>query len=1079
MSFCHLHVHNEYSLLDGVGKAKDYLRRVKELNQEALALTNHGNIDGLLDFQKEAQKAEILPILGCELYVVPDMSKKEKNEKRYHLTVLIKNQTGFENLCCMLTKANLRGFYHRPRVDFKLVLRHSSGLVFLTGCSSSPLLHEPQFIFDLQKIVKDDVYLEVMPHDLPEQRELNKICSQLHHENAWPMIATNDCHYIKKEDSVLQEVLLAVQTKATWKDKNRFRFGVDSLYLCSEQEMKESFRKQNVLLKSEYLMAMRQTQEVVDKCKNFKIEKKTVYLPSTNGLDLGDTELLESLCLKGYQTLFGKSIMDDEVYLRRFEEEFALIKKKNFVRYFLIVKDLVDWCHQQSIMIGPGRGSVGGSLIAYLLGITTVDPIKYRLLFSRFINEDRIDYPDIDLDFEDTKRSLIREHLEEKYGKNNIASVSTFLQMKSRMAVRDVARVFDVPYSEVDEFAKVVSDEDGSFDQVSSHWFAAKYPQVVDYASRLVDQIRGCGQHAAALIVSAEDLTQGTRGNLAMRSNQEVINWDKDDAEYMGLMKLDVLGLNTLSVLSETKKLVKQNHNQDLVFENISLDNKDVLGMLSRGETVGVFQFNTWATTKLCKQIGIDNFGIMSDAVALVRPGPMDSGMADDYVKRKHGGRWKKKHQLYESITKDTFGIIIYQEQIMEVIYKVAGLPYSVADKIRKIIAKKREADGFEKYRQLFMDGCKKQGTMTEEEANDFWLTLEKHANYSFNKSHSVEYAMIAYWCAFCKLFYPAEFICANLTYGSEGKKEELVNEAVRLGLKVIPPKIGLSDAFKWKVKDDEIYVPFIEIKGIGEKTAEECAQYKIIDQQRAKGFFGITPVRAIGKIGKILEEIGAYEGRSKGDLKDYFSFTIPESNSIGSLNQYIPGVFLQKKYRNDNTIHCRDCMLRGEAKRPVLSSYGIYNIPVIGEAPGRDEDEEGKGFIGKAGDLLWKEFWKYRLTRRQFHICNVCRCYPGSVRTPKPEHIIACAKWLDDEIKQLNAKICLALGNTPLKYFRGDDGGIMKLSGTTEWNEAKQIWICWSLHPSAVLRNPTNRPIFEEGIKNFADKLQLLGGLK
>lgn len=1086
--FSHLHVHNEYSLLDGVGKARDYVKRAKDLGQEAIALTNHANIDGILDFQKETKRAGIKSILGCELYVVPDMTRKDKDEKRCHMTVLIKDEQGFRNLCTMLSIANLKGFYYKPRVDFNTILSHSTGLVFLSGCAKSPLLCEEKFLYDLRSLIHDDIYLEVMPHGLDDQKKLNALCSRISSANDWPMVATNDCHYIDEKDSILQEVLLAVQTKKTWKDTDRFRFTVGSLHLCSEQEIKGAFAKQNVLMKSEYLGAIRKTQEIVDKCGNFIVGQKTIYLPAvdtylTDKLDLGDVEYLRMLCLGGYEALFGSSILDNKIYLSRFEEEFSLIQKKNFIRYFLIVKELVDWCRNNDIMIGPGRGSVGGCLIAYLLGITTVDPIKYNLLFSRFINEDRIDYPDIDLDFEDVKRHLIRTHLEEKYGKNNIASVSTFLKMKGRMAVRDVARVFDVPYQDVNEFAKVIYDDDnnGSIaiaaeDTPEGQNFLRLYPDVVDYASRLEGQVRGCSQHAAALIVSAEDLTQGTRGNLAVRSNQEVINWGKEDAEYLGLMKLDILGLNTLSILNETKRLIKQNYDKDIQFEKISLDNKDVFSMLSRGETVGVFQFNTWATTKLCKQIGIDSFGLMSDTIALVRPGPLDSGMADDFIKRKHGVKWKKKHPIYEKITKDTFGIIVYQEQVMEVIYKVAGLPYSVADNIRKIVAKKRDVKLFEKYEQMFLNGCREQNTLPDDEAKEFWLALEKHANYSFNKSHSVEYAMIAYWCAFLKLYYPAEFICANLSCGSDAKKEELVNEAIRLGLNVVLPKVGISDAFKWKVKDGNIYVPFIEIKGVGDKTAEECASYK---KQSKQGFFSVE-TKQTGKIGKLLEDVGAIGNCQVDDISSYFSFNIGNVLYGNSHEDHSKEIcFYQRKYRNEDLIHCQDCDLRQEASRPVLSSCGIYNIPIIGEAPGHDEDLEGKGFFGRAGNLLWNELWKYKLTRRQFHVCNVCRCWPSRTKTPKPFHIGKCSKWLDDEIKNLDARICLALGNIPLQYFKGETSGIMKLHGTMEWNEAKQIWVCWGLHPSAVLRNPNNKAVFEEGIKNFVDQLNKMGGLK
>lgn len=879
--FCHLHLHSEYSILDGFGKAKDYLVRAKELGQTHLALTNHGNIDGLLDFQSEAKKHKIKSILGCEFYVVQNMLEKS-NQGRFHLTVLIKDEVGFKNLCKMLTLANLKGFYYKPRVDFKTILDNCEGLVFLSGCAASPLNSVPgrSFLVELNDKIPGDLYLEVMPHKYQNQLSVNQMCLDLAEEIGMELVATNDCHYVDKDDHDVHEVLLAIQTKAKWNESDRFRFEIDGLYLRSEAEMKQAFVDQGMLFKGQYLMAMRNTMAVAEKCSGFEIKKKGIWLPSIKGISENDEPLmLTQLCEEGCQRLFGKSLAG--VYFDRFTEEFDLIQRKGFVRYFLLVHELISWCRLNNICTGPGRGSVGGSLIAYLIGITCVDPIKYGLLFSRFIDENRIDFPDIDIDFEDIKRPLIRQHLEELYGKNHVASVSTFTKMKGRAVIRDVARVFDVPYKDVDEFAKAIFDEENdnnSVEQASKETsegirFTSKYPKIVDYAIKLEGQVRGCSSHAAALIVSAEDLTEGTRGNLSVRSEQEVINWAKDDAEYMGLMKLDILGLNTLSVLNETRRLVRDHQGKEVVFESIALDNPQVFEMLSRGETVGVFQFNTWATTKLVKQIGVDSFSLMADVIALVRPGPADSGMTSDYIKRKHGGKWQKKNRVYEKITKNTFGIIVYQEQVMQVIHLVAGLPYSTADKIRKVIGKKRDVKEFKPYEEAFVNGCLEQNTLSEIEAKEFWVALQKHAHYSFNLSHSVEYAMIAYWCAWLKLFFPAEFICANLTYGSDGKKEELVKEAKRIGLTVVLPKVGISDAFQWVVKENNIYVPFIEVKGVGQKTAEEFAKIK---KKKNCGFFDLGD-RSSGKMGKAIEEIGANGSVPIGDLQKYFSFDISD----------------------------------------------------------------------------------------------------------------------------------------------------------------------------------------------------------
>jgi len=1110
MRFCHLHVHNEFSILDGYGSSKDYVQRAKELGQEFCGITNHGNIDGLIRFQREADKQGIKPVLGCELYLVPDASVKVPKEKRFHITVLIKNEEGFVNLSHVLTKANLHGFYYKPRTDFETLLVHGAGLVFMTGCGFSCIV-DPRgiaFIRMLSERYTGDVYLEVMPHILPDQESVNRKCIDLSAQMELPLIATNDCHYVREDDSLVHEVLLAIQTKAKWTDKDRFRFETKDLFMRSAEQMKTAFGKQGILSKVQCLLAMSNTADVAEKCCGFKIKKHDIFLPSILMKNEPEDAFLKKLCCDGYERIFGVPEWS-QTYIDRFNEEFDMIRRKNFVRYFLVVWELTEWCRKNNIMIGPGRGSVGGSLIAYLIGITTVDPIQFNLLFSRFIAEDRIDYPDIDLDFEDVKRPLIRGHLEEMYGKNNIASVSTFMDMKGRAAIRDVARVFDTPYFRVDEFAKSIEDDEQSDNTTiekasmtpEGQQFKREYPDVVAAAMKLEGQVRGCGQHAAALVVSGEDLTLGTRCNLSVRSNQEVVNWDKDDAEYVGLMKLDILGLNTLSILNETRRLIEVNRGKKIVFEKIELDNQQVFEMLSKGETVGVFQFNTYSTTKLCKEIGINTFGLMSDVIALVRPGPADSGMTADFTKRKHGAKWKKKHRAYERITKDTFGIIVYQEQVMQVINQVAGLSYATADKIRKIIAKKRDIKAFEEYKQMFVDGCKKEDTLSEKEALEFWDALEKHSNYSFNRSHSIEYAMIAYWCAWCKLYFPAEFICANLSFGSDGKKEEIVKEARRLGLKVVLPKVGVSEAKSWVVKEGCLYIPFIEIKGIGDKTAFDCANYRV---QSTQGFFNLgVAQKGGGKIEKILRSVGAIGDTPDEDLSKYFTFEVKQDkrdefpvlcNTLGFasvpkdldsiLNLSLPPggrirmIRETTKFQNPDLLYCDACALRGQCRRPVMPSPGRYNIAIIGEAPGGDEDVEGKGFVGRAGDLVWKEFAKYDMVRRFFHVTNCAKCYPGSIKTPNESHLRACSKWLDEELKQAEIKLSLAFGNSSLKYFKGEDGGITKHNGKTEWSEKYGMWICWCIHPAAVLRNPEHKSEFQAGVKNFVEKIETLGGL-
>jgi len=1186
-NFCHLHVHSQFSYLDGLGTSEQYISRAKELGQEYCTVSEHGNIDGLIKFQKEADKQKINPILGCEAYIVKDLSTKEKGEKRGHITLLIKNKIGFENLCKMLTIANLDGFYYKPRIDFQLLLDNCEGLVILTGCSSSFLnIDQTEALFSqLKKKLKDDIYLELMPHDFKEQKEHNKYCLELSKKYKIEIVGTNDCHYVNAEDEETQQVLLAMQTQAKWNDKDRFKFNTKGLFLCSEGQMKSKFKRQGILTEAQIEKCLSNTIEVAKKCSDFRIKKQGIFLPVVPKYKKEDPkELLEQLTNAKLYLLFKEEKFTAEKrreYNARLLEELDLIEGKGFIPYFLIIKELIDWCKDNDIMTGAGRGSVGGCLVAYLLGITCVDPIKYNLLFSRFISADRNDLPDVDIDFQDSKRELVRQHLEELYGKNNIASISTFLSMKGKAAIRDVARVFDIPLKEVDTFAKTISyyDDDSILQACKTEEgkaFAKKYPQVIKHALKLEGTIKACvdgearvllendygrtkckkiknlfkdgfkgkkiraydlekdilffdeivdvfyqgkkqtieiecahlnkksnkvsvtldhkiltkkgwveageivlgdyvatngiikinrrekkknipwnkgkkglqvawnkglkgqipwnkgltkydsdiimnssirmsgennpakldyvkelnrersfkhgryskefqdllkennkceicgeikfldrhhkdknrdnnkrenillvckrchnklhnhsmkinpemtihfkkviairdsglkdtydiamksdnqnfvvnrlivhncGSHAAAVIISADDLTKGAKGNLVRRSDLTVSNWDMEDSEYMGLMKLDVLGLNTLSVLDEVKKTVFKNHNKEIIFDKIPLDDKNIYKEIYNGNNTGIFQISAYSTDKLAQQLRADNIFLLSDLMALVRPGIADSGMTDLFLARKNGQEWEKKNKIFEEITKGTYGILCYQEQIMEVVYKMAGLSYSIADKIRKVISKKRDAKEFDQYKDIFIEGCLKQ-KLSKNEANDFWEMMLSYASYSFNKSHALSYAIMAYWTMWCKYYYPIEFLCANLNYGTDKGKEGFISEAHRLELTVKLPSINNSDSLKWQVKDGNLYIPLIEIKGIGQKMLEnrldkkeEIKEVKI--KSKRKGFFDLgiekisKPATVVkkGKLESILEKIAELKKEENyEELQKYFSFKI------------------------------------------------------------------------------------------------------------------------------------------------------------------------------------------------------------
>jgi uracil-DNA glycosylase family 4 len=909
------------------------------------------------------------------------------------------------------------------------------------------------------------------------------------------------------------------------------------------------------------------------------------------------------------------------------QEELDTIITLGFARYFLIVWELVNWCKNNDVMVGSGRGSVGGSLVAYLLGITMVDPIRHDLIFARFISPARIDLPDIDIDFEDRKRYMVREHLEKMYGKEKVAGVSTYATLKGKGSIRDVSRVFDVPISEVDKASKSIvtrgegdmrsdlsiADAFETFEDGIA--FKKKYPKITNIAITLEGQVKGTGQHAAAVIVSDEDLTCSNKAYLRAGKDDDkpIVNWGKDDAEHVGLMKLDILGLNALTVLSETRSMVLRNHGVDVGFEEIPLDDVAVYAEFNKGNTVGCFQFGSPGLRRYLTQLGITGFDDLAAANALWRPGTLRTGMVSEFVARKHGNAtWERLHPIIDKITKDTYGILLYQEQVMYFMYDLAGLGWKTADNIRKVISKKKGVDQFNQYKDMFVDGCLAKGTLVKAEAEKIWENASAFGHYGFNKSHSVSYAMLAVWDMWFKVHYPAEFVACSLTFSQEDKKEDLVEEAKRLGLSIKLPKVGVSKGKEWVVQGNDIYVPFVEIAGVGDKTADKMGRM-VVESDGSFGFF--KGDRGIGsKIEQILQEIGADEigteltDKEREPVKHHFKnfsimndpyhamhgmvdrmggqielcsiedidFAYPSNDNkwyLGRIQDLKFGyrekimrekgmaesagfadslggvycmfkdnygafcmlVFNQKLYREKkyevehsdgrmvlvrcshphkqsnmlcNGMHfvddllcgnvdgvglelikrkdtnskdlfvaagCEECDLRKECKAPVLPSRGYYNVMFVGEAPGGDEDLQGRGFCGKSGNLIWDTVKKHSITREDVYLDNVVKCYPSVTKTPAKKHVRSCSKWLDAEIAAIEPVLILAFGNTPLLYFKDQEKGIMELNGTTEWSDKHKAWICWCIHPASVLYHRENMEAFEKGIDNFFVKFNAL----
>ena len=858
-----------FSLLDGLSNPVELAKKVKENKQKYVGITDHSSIDGVIAFQKACKEESISPVIGCEGYIVPDWETKNKSA---HITFLVKNDQGWNNLCSLLTYANLDGFYRKPRMNYDLVLKYCEGLIVMTGCANS-FLHLPggvKFFYNLAK--EAEVYLEIMPHNLPEQKKTNDLCFKIHQDSGIGLVATYDSHYVNKEDSKAQEVLLAIQRKAKWNDPNRWKFDIDNLYLCSGETYLNMFQENYSFPEKQIKEAMNNTIRIAQRCCSFEIKQKHIHLPSSKPYpDKTKDFNIRKICLDGYKEIFGRSISSDDVYWKRFKKEFAVIKKLNLADYFLVVYDLLNWCRRNNILIGPGRGSSSGSLIAYLMKITTVDPIPNYLIFERFLNVDRSDMADIDIDIPDIDRDRVRDYLINKYGKNNISGVSTFMRMKSKGVLRDVSRVFDVPLAEVLVVSKAIQNEWGIKEVLTVDEginFQAKYPEVVKISQRLENIIRGASQHASAVIVSEQDLSKSGQCNLVRRKGKIIVNWEKEDAEFQGLLKLDLLGLNQLTIIRECVSLI-EDEIEDLNY--IKPVDDRVFEMISQGETAGIFQMNTPHITKFVKDMGVESFEHMTDVIALVRPGPLESGMAEEYIARKHGKKWDKLHPIYENITKRSYGQAIMQEDLMFVITEMAGLPFTVADKIRKIIGKKRDVSEMLPFKKMFVDGCIKEKTFSKQEAEDFWHVLESAAGYLFNRSHSVAYAHIGYQTGWLKLHYPLEFLCANMTYGKEDKKDHLIQWGKEQGIKINLPKIGKSDALKWKIKEGALFAPFIEIKGFGEVSAIKAAKKNRV---RQTSFFDLKRVDDT-QFDNILNSIGAYEDKTPTTAQSYFSFCI------------------------------------------------------------------------------------------------------------------------------------------------------------------------------------------------------------
>lgn len=855
--FAHLHVHTEYSLLDGFSRVKKLIKRAKELNMSSIAITDHGCMFGVIDFYKTAMEEGIKPIIGCEVYTAArGLRDKDPNYDKYqgHLVLLAKNIEGYKNLIKIVSTSYVEGFYYKPRVDMEELKRHNKGIIALSACLAGDVARAlmnrnydkaKQFAIDYRDIFgEENFFLEIQDHNLPEQKEVNSGLVKLSKETGIPLVATNDVHYVNKEDSKIHDVLMCIQMGKTLNDPNRMRFGSDEFYLKSREEMEELFPYA--------LEAIDNTTKIADMC-NVEFDFNTIHLPKYD-VPKGYTPetYLRELCFNGLKERYDSP--SDEV-LERLNYELDVIEKMGYVEYFLIVWDFINFSKENNIIVGPGRGSAAGSIVAYTLKITDIDPIKYSLLFERFLNPERISMPDIDIDFCYERREEVIDYVKRKYGDDHVAQIITFGTMGAKAAIRDVGRVLDIGYNKVDKIAKEIPfalgmtidkalDTNPNLKELYDQDPETK--EIINISKQIEGMLRHASTHAAGVVISKNPVDE----YVPLYKHQDAITtqFTMTTLEELGLLKMDFLGLRTLTVIRDTLDLIEKNrviknYTEKIDFSKMDYDDPEVYEMLSSGNTLGVFQLESAGMRSFIKQLRPDNFEDIVAGISLFRPGPMDSIPA--YIKNKSNPKdVTYLHEKLKPIMEVTYGCLVYQEQVMQVVRDLGGYSYGRSDLVRRAMSKKK-MDVMEEERQYFIHGkfdedgnieiagCIRNG-VEEEIANKIFDDMIDFARYAFNKSHAAAYGVLAYETAYLKTYYPVEFMAALITsvMGNTDKVVEYIRECKALEIDVLPPDINKSFS-KFSVEGNNIRFGLAAVKNVGVNIINN-----IIDERESNGLF-------------------------------------------------------------------------------------------------------------------------------------------------------------------------------------------------------------------------------------------------
>ncbi|MDD3050453.1 MAG: DNA polymerase III subunit alpha [Candidatus Cloacimonetes bacterium] len=843
MAFVHLHNHTQYSTLDGACRTDKIVKKAKEYGMNALAITDHGNMFGCVDFYKRATNAGIKAIIGIELYLIDHDydDPKSRNDKRYHLILLVKNEIGYKNLIKMSSLSFTDGYYYKPRVSKSILKKYSEGLICLSACIEGELpIHllngnKDEALNALgfyKELFGEDFYIEIMNHGLAEENRVMGDLIKLAEETTTPLVVTNDCHYLDQADAEAHDVLLCIQTGKILSDPDRLRYNTDQLYFKNEKEMRSIFPGQSDAYDNTTKIAEKINFNLMDQYKELLLPK----LPVPE--EFADMKIyLKHLCIEAAGIKYSciKNKDEDpqmaEMVLNRIESELAVINEVGYEGYFLVVKDFIDSARKLGVSVGPGRGSAAGSIVSYLLGITQIEPLKYGLLFERFLTKDRIGMPDIDIDFDAEGRSRVIDYVVEKYGRRSVAQIVTFTTLGAKSVIKDVARVMEIQPKEANEISKLIppdpkttlvsalQDSSAFEEKMNSNEL---YQTILKNSIVLEGLIRQTGVHAAGVVIAPSDLSDFVPLAVSKQKDDScamLVQYEGKWLDDLKLLKMDFLGLKTLTTIKRTVELVKQSKQIDIDIENVDLNDKKTYELLSAGNTDGVFQFESKGMKKYLKELRPNVFEDLVALVALYRPGPMQ--FIDSFIRRKHG---KEKvtydHPLAEDILKETYGVTVYQEQVMQISKEMASFSDSKADFLRKAIAKKK-LDVMAQLKNDFIQGSSEKGisnTITEK----IWDNWQDFANYAFNKSHSVAYAFIAFQTAYLKAHYPVEFMAAILSLENDPAKiPYFLEECNCMNIRVIPPDINESEK-EFTVRNENIVFGLRGIKNVGDAAIDE-----------------------------------------------------------------------------------------------------------------------------------------------------------------------------------------------------------------------------------------------------------------